>query len=115
MIDRFADAQVRDSMNPILADNAAELETICRRHHVRRLELFGSAAQGLYKPEHSDFDFLVEFQDMPEGSYANSYFGLHEALEELFQCSVDLVVDSAIKNPYFREAIDRTKELVYGA
>nr|NIT57867.1 hypothetical protein [Fodinibius sp.]NIV15274.1 hypothetical protein [Fodinibius sp.]NIY26449.1 hypothetical protein [Fodinibius sp.] len=42
------------------------------------------------------------------------YFGLKEALERLFQRSVDLVDVKAIKNPYFRQAIEKDKVIVYG-
>jgi hypothetical protein len=47
--------------------------------------------------------------------YANAYFGLLEELEQLFGRSVDLIVDSAIRNPYFRQSIQRKKALLYGA
>lgn len=64
----------------------------------------------------SDLDFLVEF-DLSAGieGYADRYFDLLEALEQLFRRPVDLVVDSAIKNPYFRESVDETRELRYAA
>lgn len=93
----------------------ADLEALCRRYRVRRLELFGSAASGQDRPGESDLDFLVEFQPLPSGAYADTYFGLLEALEHLFDRPVDLVVVSAIKNPYFRESVERTKALVYAA
>ncbi len=102
-------------MLPMVAERLADLETACRTYHVQRLEMFGSASKGTHQPGVSDLDFLVEFHEMCEGSYANAYFGLLELLETLFECSVDLVVDSAIKNPYFRQVVDQTKELVYGA
>ena len=100
-------------MIPELTKNRAALEEICRRHKVRRLELFGSAARGEGRSRKSDLDFLVEFEPLPFGRYADAYFGLLEDLEQLFGRPVDLVVDSAIKNPYFRESIERTKALVY--
>jgi predicted nucleotidyltransferase len=91
------------------------MEALCHRYKVRRLELFGSAASGQTRPGTSDLDFLVEFEDLAPGTYADTYFGLLEALEQLFERSVDLVVASAIKNPYFRESIERTKTLLYAA
>ena len=81
----------------------------------RRLELFGSAAAGDFRPGESDLDFLVEVEPLPAGAYANTYFGLLEALERLFATKVDLVVASAIKNPYFRQPVDQTKALLYAA
>ena len=47
-----------------IAQYRDELEELCRRYHVRRLELFGSAASGEFNPEHSDLDFLVMLEDL---------------------------------------------------
>ncbi|MCX7037808.1 MAG: hypothetical protein NT005_01525 [Spirochaetes bacterium] len=46
--------------------------------------------------------------------YSNSYFGLAEGLSELFGCRVDLVEENAIRNPFFREAVEAAKERIYG-
>jgi len=56
---------------------------------------------------------LVEFAPPIGPGYADRYFGLLEALEALFGRPVDLVVASAIKNPYFRESVEKTRELLY--
>lgn len=90
-----------------------EIAALCRRFRVRRLDLFGSAATGQAR-EDSDLDFLVEFEPMIEG-YADAYFGLLEALQGLFGKPVDLVVISAIRNPYFRRSIEDSRELLYAA
>ncbi|MDA8219652.1 MAG: nucleotidyltransferase domain-containing protein [Dehalococcoidales bacterium] len=92
-----------------------ELEALCRQFGVRKLELFGSAAAGEFRPETSDFDFLVEFERPEAPGYADRYFGLLESLESTLGTPVDLVVTSAISNPYFRESANKTKELVYAA
>lgn len=103
-------------MAPAVAERADELERLCRLHSVQRLDLFGSGATGGYRPDQSDLDFLVEFKptDIP-GARADAYFGLLEALEELFGHPVDLVVESAIDNPYFRESIEESRTPVYAA
>ena len=102
-------------MNPEISQRRKELEELCRRCRVRRLELFGSAAAGRDRPGESDLDFLVDFEPLPQGAYADAYFGLLEGLERLFGRPVDLVVARAIKNPYFRESVERTKAVVYAA
>lgn len=102
-------------MIPGIERHRAELETLCRRFGVRRLEVFGSAATGSVREESSDLDFLVEFESPAGPGYANRYFGLLESLEALFGCPVDLVVASAIRNPYFRESVDRTRTTLYAA
>ena len=102
-------------MNRTIEQKLAEIEALCRSHHVLRLDLFGSAATGRDRSGESDLDFLVEFGPVPPGSYADAYFGLLESLEQLFGRPVDLVVASAIKNPYFRQSVERTKASVYAA
>ena len=92
----------------------AELEGLCRRFQVRRLEVFGSAAVGEFRGEESDLDFLVEFEPQAGPGYADLYFGLRESLEALFGRAVDLVVGSSIKNPYLRASVERTKAVLYG-
>ncbi len=92
-----------------------ELAELCQRYGVRRLELFGSAAQGRFDPQHSDIDFVVDFtEEHPLGAF-EQYFGFKEALEQLFERSVDLVEEKAIRNPYFRQAIAQDRMIIYGA
>lgn len=88
---------------------------LCRRFQVVRLDLFGSAAEVTFDPHRSDIDLLVEFGPVVVGKYADAWFGLHDALEALFQRPVDLVSDSAIRNPYFRAAVERTRQPLYAA
>jgi predicted nucleotidyltransferase len=84
-------------------------------HYVRQIDLFGSATGADFDPEHSDLDFLVTFKALAPGQHADAYFGLLEDLEALFERRVDLVVATAIKNPYFRQAVESSKTLVYAA
>ena len=102
-------------MNATIAEHQTELIQLCSMFHVRQLELFGSALGDAYDPERSDLDFLVEFEAMPNGGYAAAFFGFKESLEKLFGRPVDLVVGSAIRNPYFRQSIEQSKVLVYAA
>ena len=98
-----------------VSERASELEQLCVLHHVKRLDMFGSAASGDQREDTNDLDFLVEFQTLPAGAYADAYFGLLEALETLFEGPVDLIVDSAIRNPFFRQRVEETRTLLYAA
>ncbi|MFZ0774555.1 MAG: nucleotidyltransferase domain-containing protein [Candidatus Sulfotelmatobacter sp.] len=100
-------------MNRLIEENRKELERLCRRRGVQRIELFGSATRPDFDPARSDLDFLVTFQELGLDQYADAYFGLLEDLQALFQRPVDLVVASAIQNPYFRQAVESTRTLVY--
>ena len=108
-----AEAQVlgQAAMVAIIESNRAELNRLCRRHHVGRLELFGSAAGGRFDPARSDLDFLVDFRDVPAGGHADCYFGLLEALESLFGRRIDLVETKAIDNPYFLAGIGPSRQV----
>jgi predicted nucleotidyltransferase len=99
-----------------IALHREEMRALCRRFHVRRLDLFGSAARGDFDPEQSDVDFLVEFdRGHPDALSLKAYFGLKEALENLLGRSVDLVEPGAMRNPYLKASIERSREPVFEA
>ena len=100
-------------MIPVITERADELKNLCLRYGVERLDIFGSAATGHFGQEGSDLDFLVEFGASATNAYADSYFGLLDALTGLFGRPVDLVVESSISNPYFFESIKRTRTPVF--
>ena len=102
-------------MIPLLEEKREELTRLCARYRVQRLEVFGSAARGDFDPQASDLDFLVEYEQLPPRGAADRYFGLLFALEELFGRPVDLVVLSAVKNPYFLEEIDASRVVLHDA
>lgn len=90
-----------------------EIAGLCRRLGIRRLEIFGSAVTNDFTLA-SDIDCLIEFEEKG-GSYFQRYFDLKYGSEKLFGRKVDVVVDSAIRNPYFREAVNHSRQLIYGA
>ena len=97
-----------------LAVPRAKLASVCRKYHVRRLGVFGSAARGELAPE-SDVDLLVEF----EPGRAPSLWAepeMREAFGALFGGRrVDLVPPDVLQNPYRRKAILRDLRVLYEA
>jgi uncharacterized protein len=92
------------------------LTALCHRFGVLRLEVFGSAARGAdFNPAKSDADFLVAFDKGSGLSPLDQFIGFSKALEHLLGRPVDLVEASAVRNPYVRATIDRSKELIYAA
>lgn len=89
------------------------LPALCRRCHVRRLDLFGSAADGRFDPARSDLDFLVAFEALPSSAYADAYFGLRDGLTELFGHSVDLITEPALENPYLRRQVEGQRRRLF--
>lgn len=121
---RIAGEAIRGAQNPqggftvndLVQEKLQQLTEVCAKHHVRRLELFGSAATAeRFNRDTSDLDFLVEFGELSPGEYADAYFGLLEDIEDLFHRPVDLVMTTAIKNPYFVEGIASSRIVVYAA
>lgn len=104
-------AQMRETIDAKHNDVAQ----LCVKHRVTRLSLFGSALGGSFEPGRSDVDFLVEFDSMPPTEYASHYFGLQEDLEKLFGAPVDLVETKAIRNPFFRDAVESRRVLLFEA
>lgn len=103
-------------MNAIIENHRPGLDGLCRQFQVARLELFGSAVDpARFDPQKSDLDFLVEFQSLLPGQYAEAYFGLLEGLGQLFHRNIDLLMPGAIKNSYLRDQIDRERTLIYAA
>lgn len=100
----------------LIEDNREAIKDLCTRYRVRRLEVFGSALTGEgFHSGRSDLDFLVEFLPLKQGEYADAYFGLLEAFEDLFNRHVDLVMPGAIKNPYFLESVNKNRKVLYAA
>lgn len=91
-----------------------EIEAACKRFDVKRLELFGSSVRDDFSEE-SDVDVLVEFNDVHKPGISDLYFGLAESLAAIFKRPVDLVEVGAVKNPYFRESINKKRVVVYGS
>ncbi|HUG22382.1 nucleotidyltransferase family protein [Piscinibacter sp.] len=102
-------------MLPDIEFHRAQLDGLCRRMGVQRLEVFGSAARDDFDQASSDIDFLVEFVPDPGRSALEVYFGLKDELEALFSRPVDLVMPAAVRNPYIRAEIDRERQVVYAA
>ncbi len=102
-------------MHPVVESKRADLEALCGKFHVRRLELFGSAAKGGVDPARSDLDFLVEFEVLPKGSKARNYFGFARELESLFGRPVDVLTRRSVRNRYLLESVDSTRVLLHAA
>jgi predicted nucleotidyltransferase len=90
----------------------AEVADICRRHQVRELSLFGSAARGDIGPE-SDLDFLVDYFPDARPSLFD-LIGMTNELSDLLGRKVDLGVKRALK-PRFKDRILAEAHVIYAA
>ena len=101
-------------MHPLIETNRDAIESLCRLHGVRRLEVFGSILRHDFNNERSDVDVLVEFEPQADGSFSN-FLDLKESLEAIFGRSVDLLELRAIRNKRLRYYIEKSKSPVYVA
>ena len=90
-----------------------EINTLCQTYKVAKLFAFGSVLTDRFN-EQSDIDLIVDFDKSRIEDYFDNYFDFKYALEAVFGRKVDLVEEQAIKNPYFKKAVDTTKMLIYG-
>ena len=105
-------------MHADISRHLSEMQALCRRYDVARLEVFGSAARGAdFDPARSDADFLVEFEPGSVLSPLDQFFGLADALERLLGRRVDLLERGAVeasRNFIRRRQILADAQAVYG-
>ncbi len=104
---------MKASMHPSISAKRDLVREICRRHHVRQLDVFGSATGSDFDPERSDVDLIVRFDETRK--FPGDYFELKEELESVFGRPVDLLTTATVRNPYLRESIERSRQTLYAA
>ncbi len=96
----------------LIDSNRDKLFELCDSHKVKELYLFGSVLTDRFT-DTSDIDMLIQFHQVDLLDYFDNYMDLKDELELLFHRTIDLVENQAIKNPIFREVVEREKRLVY--
>jgi uncharacterized protein len=100
-------------LNETLESKRAALESVCAKHGVASLDLFGAGTTDEWNPADGDLDFVVVFRADDNPGIADRYLGLAEALEDLFSRPVNLITAGAIRNPYFRDHVNSTRSRIY--
>ncbi|MBZ0291568.1 MAG: nucleotidyltransferase family protein [Anaerolineae bacterium] len=90
---------------------AAEVAAFCRKHHIRKLSLFGSVLRDDFGPD-SDVDVLVEFEDGHVPGLI-TFGGMQMELSDLLGRNVDLKTPNALSR-YFRDEVLENAVLQYG-
>ena len=95
-----------------------KIADFCRRHHIRKLAVFGSALREDFRPD-SDLDVLVEFD--PDHTPGLAFFGMEQELSELLGRNVDFEHTAVSKSLLPRQgacrgggAVCRATTLTYG-
>lgn len=92
-----------------IAIPAELLADFCRRHHIRKLSLFGSVLRDDFRPD-SDVDVLVEFE--PDHVPGLAFFGMQDELSEILGRRVDLNT-AGFLSPYFRDEVLAEADTLY--
>ena len=90
---------------------SSAIAAFCRRHHVRRLSLFGSVLRDDFRPD-SDVDVLVEFQPGHVPGFA--FFEMEQELSGILGRKVDLNTPQFLSH-HFREQVLSEAETHYVA
>ncbi len=97
-----------------LSKHIDQIKRLCSLYKVKTLFAFGSVTTDKFRPD-SDIDLVVEIEEKDPISYSESYFNFKFQLEQLLQRQIDLLEQKAIRNPYLKEQIEKTKVLIYGS
>lgn len=102
-------------MNDLIERNIEKIQEICRKNSVEDLFIFGSVLTEEFSDQ-SDLDFAYVLKDdLTPIEHGDAFFELLEDLQSLFNRKIDLVSYRVVKNPVFKEELDRTKKSLYAA
>lgn len=88
-----------------LSQHTDDIIRLCQTHKVKSLYAFGSVLTEDFN-ENSDIDLIVDFAPIAIERYAENYFNLKYSLQNILQREIDLLEESAIKNPYFKQSVN---------
>lgn len=105
---------ILNSGTELIKRNRSALRRLGEKYQVSKMYVFGSVTNDSFS-ETSDIDILISFNDLPIDQYTDNFFELHDDLEKLFGRKVDLLTERSISNPFFKEKVQKTKQLIYAA
>ena len=109
--------EVMDTLNKLKRNGIKlsneNIRVLIEKYNVKELAVFGSSLRNDFNDQ-SDIDFLIEFNNSESISLFD-LIDIQEYLEKITGRSVDLVEPESLNNPYRREAILKSKEILYVA
>ena len=96
-------------MSSQIAIDRERIAEFCRRHHIRKLALFGSVLREDFRAD-SDVDVLVEFE--PGQRVGLTFFSMQDELSSLLRHKVDLNTPNFLSR-YFRDEVLAEAETLY--
>ena len=90
-----------------------DINFIVKKYNVKELSIFGSSIREDFKIT-SDIDLLIEFNDSQNISLYD-LLDIQEFFEKITKLSIDIVEPAGLTNPYRKEGILKSKEILYVA
>ncbi len=98
----------------LITNNLPKIIALCKKYKVKSLYVFGSILTPRFN-NNSDVDFSAIFNHDSDPLVAGENFmDFYMELENLMGRKIDLVDEDFIRNKYFREELNETKQLIYG-
>lgn len=98
----------------LITDNIQKIIALCKKYKVKTLYVFGSILTPRFNDK-SDVDFSATFNHDSDPLIAGENFiNFYADLEDLMGRRIDLVDEDYLRNPYFIEELNETKQLIYG-
>lgn len=98
----------------LINDNLQMIIALCKKYKVKALYVFGSILTPRLNDE-SDVDLPAVFNHDSGHLLAwENFTNFYMELEHLMGRRIDLVYEEFIRNKYFREELNGTKQLIYG-
>ena len=88
-----------------------DIKIIAEKYNIKEISVFGSSIRDDFHSD-SDIDLLIEFYNS-ENISLYDIIDIQVYFEKLMHRSVDIVEPAGLRNPYRREAILKTKEILY--
>lgn len=102
-------------LQPLLQQQLPLIVELFKQHKVKHAYAFGSVCTDKFN-DNSDLDFIISFYDNLEPlERGELWWSLLFNLEDSLHRKIDLLTESQLKNPYFIESINKSKQLIYEA
>jgi predicted nucleotidyltransferase len=100
-------------LNPLIQNKLTDINRLMKQYHIKRAYLFGSTVKDTFN-DTSDVDVLVDVDETIEPATLGGYlWDLQFELEKLLGRKVDLLTSRSLRNPYFINEVNATKQLIY--
>lgn len=100
-------------MSPKIKIDHGRVVEFCKRWKVKEFALFGSVLRDDFRPD-SDVDVLLGFSESAKWDLFD-LATMYDELQLMFGRKIDLVEEGTIRNPFRRQSIMSTREILYAA